>query len=135
MSNWIAGLHELTWQLTAFSITAFIFSLLLVPIIVIHLPSDYFSRNRRSPRKSLRHPATALLLTIAKNALGILFILAGIAMLILPGQGLLTITVGLMMMNFPGKYRLEQWLISRPSVLKAFNWIRSKAHKAPLITN
>ena len=64
-----------------------------------------------------------------KNMLGFIFIIAGIAMLVLPGQGLLTLMIGLMVMDFPGKYRFEKWLISKSAILSSINWIRHKAGK------
>jgi len=53
-------------------------------------------------------------------------------MLVLPGQGLLTIVTGLLLINYPGKYKLEQKLVAIPSVFRALNWIRVKANKPPL---
>ena len=53
-------------------------------------------------------------------------------MLVLPGQGLLTIVTGLLLINYPGKYKLEQKLVAVPAVFKALNWIRFKANK-PLL--
>jgi hypothetical protein len=55
-------------------------------------------------------------------------------MLVLPGQGLLTIIIGLVLMEFPGKYHAERWVINRPAVLAAINWIRLKAGKPKLAT-
>jgi hypothetical protein len=69
---------------------------------------------------------------VGKNLLGLVFVLAGVAMLVLPGQGILTILIGLMLMNFPGKRGLEQRLVQQPSVWRAINWIRSKAHQPAL---
>jgi hypothetical protein len=68
-----------------------------------------------------------------KNLLGIIFLCAGFLMLFLPGQGLLTLLVGLMIMNYPGKYALERWLIQRPFVLPAVNWLRAKYDHPPLL--
>ncbi|MFT4564012.1 MAG: archaellum biogenesis protein FlaJ (TadC family) [Gammaproteobacteria bacterium] len=135
MINWIHGNETLIWQLAVFSVVSFVITLLLVPVIVVALPTDYFLHRRRTPTAVIQHPGIAMFWKIAKNALGLVFVAAGIAMLVLPGQGLLTIMVGLMLANFPGKYRLERWLISRPSVLRSMNWIRATAHKAPLRTN
>ena len=126
---------ELMWQLAAVSLATFFATLLLVPIILIRLPSDYFSYRRRKPRMQVRHPFVAVLLTLVKNVLGLTFVAAGIAMLVLPGQGILTILVGLMLLDFPGKYRAEQWLVSHASVLRSINWIRSRARKPPLRIN
>jgi hypothetical protein len=52
-------------------------------------------------------------------------------MLFTPGQGILTILAGLLLMNFPGKYRLERWLVQRPGVLSSLNWLRTRRGKAP----
>jgi hypothetical protein len=56
-------------------------------------------------------------------------------MLILPGQGFLTIVTGLLLINYPGKYKLEQKLVEIPSVFRTLNWIRVKANKPPLRRN
>ena len=70
--------------------------------------------------------------TIIGANLGVVFILAGLAMIVLPGQGVLTILIGLALTNFPGKYALEQRLVRRPAVSGALNWIRQKAGRPPL---
>ncbi|MDZ7316635.1 MAG: PGPGW domain-containing protein [candidate division KSB1 bacterium] len=119
--------------LMVFSIVAFFGTLASVPLLLIHLPADYFSAKRRKRRNTKRHPAIRMLLILLKNLIGWVVILAGIAMLVLPGQGILTIIAGLMLINFPGKYGLERRLISRPPVIKAVNELRAKAGKPPLI--
>ena len=53
-------------------------------------------------------------------------------MLVLPGQGLFTIIIGLMLSNYPGKYFIERKFIALPSVLKTINWLRKKSNKPPL---
>ena len=58
--------------------------------------------------------------------------LAGIAMLVLPGQGLLTLLVGFLLIDFPGKYRFEKWLVARRWVLQPINWLRLRRHQMPL---
>jgi hypothetical protein len=58
---------------------------------------------------------------------------AGIAMLVLPGQGVLTMLLGVMLMNFPGKYELERQIIQQPTILKALNWMRRRANRPDLI--
>jgi UPF0716 family protein affecting phage T7 exclusion len=69
---------------------------------------------------------------LSKNLLGILIVLVGVAMLLLPGQGILTILIGLMLLDFPGKQRLERRLVQQPSVWRAINWMRAKAHQPAL---
>jgi hypothetical protein len=73
------------------------------------------------------------MLVIAKNLLGYIFVLAGILMLMLPGQGVLTILIGIMLLNFPGKYELERWIVSHGSVFRSINWIRRHAGRTPLV--
>jgi hypothetical protein len=72
---------------------------------------------------------------VLKNALGVVLLLGGIVMLFLPGQGLLTMFLGIVLMDFPGKFRLERYLISRGPVLKSINWIRRKAEVSELETD
>jgi hypothetical protein len=70
---------------------------------------------------------------IAKNIAGLLLVIAGIIMLVGPGQGILTILIGLMLMDIPGKRPLEARLIKRPAILAAVNNFRAKYDKPPLI--
>jgi amino acid transporter len=111
------------------SVIVFLLSLLLLPVFVRKIPSNYFVREHQDdPWHLLLQPRNIL-----RNTLGILLIIAGIAMLVLPGQGLLTMLIGIAVMNFPGKYELERWLVGRKGVLRALNWIRRKAKVADLI--
>lgn len=120
------------WVVVAAAIM-FVATLVLVPMILIRLPRDYFNRPHRDRKLDVTgHPAVRLGFVIVKNLFGAIFVLLGIAMLVLPGQGLLTIVVGLMLLDFPGKYEVELWALRRRSVRRAINWIRAKAHRPPL---
>jgi hypothetical protein len=117
----------LLWWGTGLSALALVATLIGVPWVVARLPSDYFSRRQRSAwRRSAETPVVALILGVAKNALGALLLLLGVVMLVTPGQGLLTLLIGLLLLNFPGKYRVERWLVLRPGVLRALNWLRRR---------
>jgi hypothetical protein len=72
-------------------------------------------------------------LVIGKSLLGYVFIAAGVLMLVLPGQGMLTILVGIILVDFPGKYRLERWIVTRRPVLRFINRLRRRAGRAPLV--
>ncbi len=116
------------------SIGFFFISIAIIPYLVIKMPEDYFlERFRVRVSKKSVHPIIAQLLTGIKNLVGFFFIILGILMLVLPGQGILTMLMGLFLMNFPGKYRFERKLVSLPKVLKSLNWIRSKANKPQLM--
>ena len=67
---------------------------------------------------------------VLRNSLGLLLLLAGIAMLMLPGQGLLTMLIGLCLMDFPGKRRLLERVVQNPHVRRGLNWVRRKRGKA-----
>lgn len=121
------------YGLILLSFLTFALSLILIPWLVIRLPKDYFSANRRG-ESALRqyHPVVYWLIRLLKNLFSAALIVAGILMLVLPGQGILSILIGISIGDFPGKYRLERYLVTRPGVLKSINWIRKKARK-PLL--
>ncbi|MCO6413402.1 MAG: hypothetical protein J5I92_11745 [Thiogranum sp.] len=119
--------------LVSISLACFIAGLALAPLLVIRIPADYFSHPQREPlATSARHPLIRLTLAGAKNLLGGVLVLAGLLMLVTPGQGLLTLLAGLVIMNYPGKFALERWLITRPRVLPAINWLRRRRGHPPL---
>jgi len=74
-----------------------------------------------------------LMINIVKIMVGLFLLICGLVMLVLPGQGLLTMLMGLSLMPFPGKNKLEQTIIARKSVRYSLNWIRMKANKKPFI--
>ena len=130
--QWFRGNEPALMWLGLFSGLMFLGTLLVVPLIVARIPTDYFIRAHRPPLQPLRSP-WHFLGTALKNVLGVIFILAGLAMLILPGQGVITILLGIMLMNFPGKYELERRIIKQPAVLKALNWLRARARQPALM--
>ena len=108
-------------------------SLVLMPVLLARMPADYFITASRDEHTWLgRHPAARLTARMLKNALGAVLLLAGLAMLVLPGQGVITMLVALTLLEFPGKRRLELRLVSQPPVQSAVNWIREKAGRPPL---
>ena len=114
----------------------FIISIIGISWFVAQIPEDYFLSAKRKPTKWIeQNPNLRLLVLIGKNIIGLSFIIGGLLMLVLPGQGLLTIVTGLLLTNYPGKYRLEQKIVAIPSVFKSLNWIRIKANKPPLKKN
>lgn len=125
---WVREYEALLAWSAALSLVVALASLVLVPYVVVRIPNDYFAGERRHESRFHRlHPVLYALVIMAKNVLGLVLLLAGFAMLVLPGQGLLTMVIGLMLLDFPGKYRLERWFMSRPPVLAAVNWIRRRA--------
>lgn len=118
--------------LTIASVAFFVGTLIAIPFILVRLPPHYF--DERHPRRWMpdRHPALRLLGLIAKNAVGTVFLAVGIALLFLPGQGILTILLGISLMDFPGKRYCERKIVGQPTVLKAINALRAKYEQPPL---
>jgi hypothetical protein len=120
------------WMLGLLFVVTFFGTLLFVPWVVVRLPADYFQYRKRHPVPwGTYHPVLRALFLVGKNLLGLLLVLTGLAMLVLPGQGLLTMLIGIMLLDFPGKFRCERWLVRRKPVLRAVNWLRIKRHRAP----
>lgn len=120
-------------MLAWFSVIFFLLGLLITPFLVAAIPENYFSaqaapKNQLSGFLFLR----AIIFRCLKNALGLILVLAGLLMLVLPGQGILTLVLGLLLIDYPGKYRLERKLVSYPIVLNAINWARHKRNKGDL---
>ena len=133
MNDWAAVIAANVGLLIIVSAISFVIGVVLLPVFVTRIPADYFSHpNRRHLSADSRHPLMRLLIMGVKNLLGLLLVLAGLVMLVTPGQGLITLLVGLMIMNYPGKYKLERWLVMRPKVLPAVNWLRAKFNHPPL---
>jgi len=115
------------------SLVLFLLSLFLIPWVITRLPSDYFINEKRHISKTRNlHPLLYYSLRILQNILGGFLIIAGILMLVLPGQGMLTILIGVGLANFPGKFKLLRKFAHQPFVFKTLNWIRKKTNHKPL---
>lgn len=114
------------------SVITFLGSLIAIPWIIAKLPVDYFIRHRTVvAERHNRHPVLAKIIFVVRNLSGIIFFLAGVAMLFLPGQGIITILIGVSFMDFPKKHKIVDYLVSRPRVVAVLNWIRRKQKKPP----
>lgn len=127
MPDWVSGNEALLWWVGAVGLLTFLLSAIAVPFLVARLPADYLTSDRDD---DAHRPGTSraiwISLLILRNIVGWLVLLAGLAMLITPGQGLLAIFVGLTLINFPGKRHLLRSLLQRPAIYRAANWIRNR---------
>ncbi len=121
----------MVWVAGGVSVAVLVAGMIVVPRMLVKLPRDYFVRDQDSAETNKHTPALTAL-KVAKNILGIMLIAAGIAMLLLPGQGILTAVVGVFLLDFPGKHRLQRWLGAQPWVFKPINWYRRKKGVEPL---
>lgn len=143
MFDWLAPIQEYFnglsgWEQLGVGVGLFLVmffgSIAAVSCILIKLPPTYFA-DHHPPAFAEQHPVIRWTGLILKNLLGILLIVVGILLSLpgVPGQGLLTIVIGLMLMNFPGKRALEKKLVSRPSVLNAINGLRARFGKPAMV--
>ena len=138
--SWLAGIWDsLTPGGVAIGVGIFLASLALsfgaIAVVMLKIPANYFSSHYvqdflPNSRWIVRWGAVVL-----KNILGVLLIGLGILLSLpgVPGQGILTILLGLIMLDIPGKRPLEAGIIKRPAVLAAINGLRAKYNKPPLI--
>lgn len=116
-------------------LVTFSISLAIVSVIIVKIPADYFKKDQ--PRELLpnHHAAVRYMAIVGKNILGVLLVALGIVLSLpgVPGQGILTILLGIMLLDFPGKRTLEHKLVSRPQVLKTINKLRHRFGKSELV--
>lgn len=132
--EWFREHPVITGWMFALSIALFVGSLLGMPIIIARMSPDYFVSREPAPQSwRRRHAVTRFVLLGIKNLLGLILFVAGIAMLVLPGQGVITILVGISLLDFPGKRWLELRIVRERHVLRAIDWIRTRAKRPPLL--
>jgi len=109
-------------------------TILILAVILARLPATYFQEGAEAqPRR--RGGTASMVVRLARNGLGIVLIVLGILLSLpaVPGQGVLTMLIGLMLVDFPGKRSLERKLVARPRVLETMNRVRAWLGKPPLV--
>src|SRR5215813_6570659 len=138
LSDFISGL---TWQKVVVGalifLVSFFVNLGIVSLILVKLPADHFSKHRKTKFWAGPRPAIHAAKVIGKNIGGVLLVALGIVLSLpgVPGQGLLTVLLGIMLLDFPGRHRLEQKLLSKPSIVNSINKLRGRFGKKALELN
>jgi hypothetical protein len=116
------------------AVGSFVLSIVAAMIVIVRLPADYFVGAAPRPILQVRSRALAVLLRIARNGIGVVLLALGAVMSVpgVPGQGILTMLLGLMLVDVPGKRRLERRLVARPAVRRALDRMRARWHRPPL---
>ena len=116
---WVVGAISLLTSVLGAAITAY---------VVVRIPSDYFCSRTR--HETELNPV----LRIGKNLLGIIAFVLGLVMMIpgVPGPGVMTVLLAVMLLDFPGKYTFERWLVRRKFVHGAIDQLRERFGRAPL---
>jgi hypothetical protein len=140
MWEWISQYWAaVTWGQILLFLALFVgslaFSFLSMAIVMVKIPENYFSPHYQhdfmpNSRRAVRWGAV-----VAKNLYGVFLILLGIVLSLpgVPGQGILTILLGLIMLDIPGKRPFEARIIQRPAILTAVNNLRARYKKPPLL--
>src|SRR5215217_4220389 len=133
MLDWLTRLIHgwgLTWGQVLFGVAVSV-----VTLVLVKLPANYFHSSHDREFLVHRHPVLRAVGIFAKNLLGLVLVGAGVVMSLpgVPGQGVLTILLGIMLLDFPGKRALETRIIGRPRVNGAVNSLRARFGKPPLM--
>ena len=127
-------LADLLQALGLISLLTFLGSLIILPLLVLRMRADYFIRHHREVvERHKRHPVLAVITFFLRNSIGLCLLVAGIAMLVLPGQGILTMVLGFSCIDFPGKHRVMDRVMANKKIQHALNWIRHKGGKEDLV--
>jgi hypothetical protein len=142
MPDWLASRLPDGWTgwhlmaaTVAFATASAVASVFVVGAVLARLPADYFV-NPAARRPIDRHPVLKVLFVLGRNLVGYLLIALGVVLSLpgVPGQGLLTVLMGVMLIDIPGKHRAERWLVTRRPVLRAVNAMRARVGRPPLVT-
>lgn len=116
-------------------IVTFAVNLAIVSFILVKLPANYFQASQTRNILPDSSALVRLLAKVGKNLLGVLLVALGVVLSIpgVPGQGLLTILLGIMLLDIPGKRRLEIKILSRPKIFSAINNLRHRFGKPALL--
>lgn len=144
MIDWLKTyLYSFEWSWPKLLLGAVLFAVTFaastaaVSYVLIRLPPTYFLASHSRDFWTDRHKAVRWSGLLLKNLFGVALVALGIVMMFpgVPGPGVLTILLGLMLMDFPGKRGLEYKLVSRPTVLQAINRLRAKFDRPPMVLN
>ena len=102
--------------------------------MLARLPADYFVNPAGRTRQQKLHPLAHVLLILGRNLLGYFLIVLGVLLSLpgVPGQGVLTILMGVMLIDLPGKDHAARWLVTRRPVLATVNRMRARVGREPL---
>ncbi len=139
MIDWLTDLwNSLTLAQVLVFVGAFLvslaFSFAVIAIVMVKLPANYFSSHYVQDFMPNSPWLVRWGAVVGKNLLGLFLVALGIVLSLpgVPGQGILTILLGLIMLDIPGKRPLEARIIKRPTVRAAIDKLRERFGKPPL---
>ena len=106
------------------SLIMLVISASLLPYLVAQLPTDYFCNQPQSAHRIFSKKG---LIRILRNLIGLILLPVGLLMLVSPGQGLLTVILALLLIDYPQKKKIEQALLQREVIFNGLNLLRKKS--------
>jgi hypothetical protein len=115
-------------------VVALVITVVILAAMLATLPANYF-RDDFNVRPLRDAGALSVVKRLVKNVIGLVLIVLGALLSLpgIPGQGVLTMLIGLMLVDFPGKRALEQKLVARRGVLETMNRVRAWLGRPPLV--
>jgi hypothetical protein len=104
-------------------------------VVVVLLPEDYLERTESAPRSPRQPKRMRVAWKVGKHVLGAALVATGVVFAIpgIPGPGTVTILLGVMLLDVPGKRRLMRRVLGYPRVLARVNRLRARFGRAPLL--
>lgn len=130
MEQWISK-EALHWIYAGSGIVLVVIAI-AIPWVLVKMPRDSFSNAGRHSWLDRKPAAVRVPLRILKNVLALALVVLGVAMFLTPGPGVFPILLGIFLADFPGKARLQGWILRKPHVMNSLNWLRRKFHRPPL---
>ena len=124
---WIDSHKSVLVYTGLFSFIMLFLAAVSVPFIINMLSEDYFlKKKRRSSLKTVSEYIIFFSTAVLRNSIGLFLFISGFLMLFIPGQGLLTIFISLLFIDFPGKWKLQKKIVRNNKIHSVLNWIRRK---------
>ena len=135
ISDWIDNYQTLVWWMGLLSALIFIGFLVATPIIIIHLPSDFFHKRMAPLHENAHLSVFKICYLIVKNFFNAALVSVGIALIFLPGQGIFAIVIGVSLMNIPGKHKMMCRIVRTKWLMRSLNRFRFRFNKPAFIVN
>ncbi len=115
-------------------VASFVVATALVAFVLVRLPEDYLEKQEDEPFLPGRPAWMRVSARIGKNLLGVVAVALGIMLSLpgIPGPGALVILIGVMLLDLPGKRRMERRILGTPKMLAVVDRVRARFGRPPL---
>jgi len=123
---------QIVWGILIF-ILSLVISSICCGLVILGLAENHFHTDNGASLRLDRPRWQRMLAMVVKNVLGVSLVVLGLVMALpgVPGQGLLTMFIGIVLLDLPGKRAFERRIIAKPKILHACNRLRIRFGKKP----